>query len=333
MPVTSAAASAVGIAAAVTLLPDRRETARSCGLSEYDTAVCDAEDYKQVGVATGEDPISGLAVPAAAMAARRAGYRPIDIDLVIYGWTHHQGSEVSTPHTRLARLLGAHRAVTIGIQQMSGGGSIGTEIAAEMLASGRYRSALVATADIFDDTPQTRWVERGSRGILLGDGATAAILDRTPRSLTVRAVASAGRPETELQFFAAFAPENPLRDAAEGRSLNPRAVPVMREAVRSAVTDVLANAELSADDPRIQLVVFSRLGRTLLRRVYYPALPSGMPRPISLTGESGHLGAGDLLANLSYLQDERPITPGAYALIVSIGMGFNTTAMLVQSTP
>ncbi|NKY48866.1 ketoacyl-ACP synthase III family protein [Nocardia vermiculata] len=326
-------AASVGIAAAVTVLPDGRETARSCGLSEDDAAVCDAEDYLQVAVGRGDDPITTLAVPAAALAVRHSGYRPIDIDLVIYAWTHHQGSEVPAPHSRVARLLGAHRAVTMGVQQMSGGGSIGTEIAADMVNSGRYRCALVATADIFDDTAQTRWVERGSRGILLGDGATAMILDREPRPLTVRAIASAGRPDTELQFFAAFAPDNPIRDTSESKSLNPRAVPVMRAAVTEAVTDVLAAAGLAPDDPRIELVVFSRLGRTLLRRVYYPALPPGLPRPITLTGETGHLGAGDLLANVSHLQDRRPITPGAYALLVSIGMGFNTTAMLVQSTP
>ncbi|MHC9296506.1 ketoacyl-ACP synthase III family protein [Mycobacterium sp. LTG2003] len=320
----------VGIAAATTCLPDARETAREAGIDEEDAAVCDFEGYKQVAVGTGS-PVEDLAVPAAANALRRSGYDVADVDLLIYAWTHDQGDDVATPHSRLARLLGADRAVTIGIQQMSGGGAVGLEIAAEMIASGRYRTALVATADVFNEDPHTRWVERGSRSILLGDGATAAVLDRTHRPLSVCATASAGRPDTELQFFAAFAPSARGWDSP-GKSFSPHAVPAMQEAVSTAVKTAFDRAALSPEDPRLQLVAFSRLGRTLLRRVYYPALPAGMPKPLQLAAETGHLGAGDLLANLAHIHDQKLLDTDNYALLVNVGMGFNTTAAIVQAT-
>ncbi|MEU4311684.1 ketoacyl-ACP synthase III family protein [Nocardia sp. NPDC024068] len=317
----------VGIAAATTCLPDRRETARGSGIAEDDAEICDLEGYRRIPVSDG-NPVTDLAVPAAIDALRRSGHQPSEIDLVIYAWLDDQGDAMPIPHTRLARLIGSHEAVTIGIQQKSGGGAIALELASELLNSGRYRTALVATGDVFDHDPHTRWVRHGSQGILLGDGATAAVLDRRPRPLMVQAVASAGRPDTELQFSQPSA-----RSGSEPveRVLNPAAVPAMRSAISTAVADVLSTTGLEPDDPRICLVAFSRLGRTLLRRVYYPALPKGLPRPLELSSETGHLGAGDLLANLAHIQDNRLMSPGEYGLLVNVGMGFNVTAAIVRA--
>lgn len=317
----------VGIAAATTCLPDRRETARGSGIAEDDAEVCDQEGYRRVPVCDG-NPVTDLAVPAALEALRRSGHRPSEIDLVIYAWLDDQRDDMPIPHTRLARLIGAHEAVTIGIQQKSGGSGIALELAGELLNSGRYRTALVATGDVFDHDPHTRWVLHGGQGILLGDGATAAVLDRRPRPLMVQAVASAGRPDTELQFT------QPLARAGSepvGQALNPAAVPAMRSAISTVVTDVLSATGLTPDDPAIRLVAFSRLGRTLLRRVYYPALPKGLPRPLELSGETGHLGAGDLIANLTHIQDNQLMSPGEYGLLVNVGMGFNVTAAVVRA--
>ncbi|MEU1983217.1 ketoacyl-ACP synthase III family protein [Nocardia sp. NPDC019395] len=317
----------VGIAGATTCLPDRRETARGSGIDEDDAEICDLEGYRRIPVCDG-NPVTDLAVPAALDALRRSGHQPSDIDLVIYAWLDDQGDAMPIPHTRLARLIGCQDAVTIGIQQKSGGGAIALELAAELLNSGRYRTALVATGDVFDHDPHTRWVRHGSQGIMLGDGATAAVLDRRPRPLTVHAVASAGRPDTELQFSqpSATSGSEPVE-----RVLNPAAVPAMRSAISTAVAEVLSATGLEPDDPGIRLVAFSRLGRTLLRRVYYPALPKGLPRPLELTSETGHLGAGDLLANLAHIQDNRLMSPGEYALLVNVGMGFNVTAVIVRA--
>lgn len=318
---------AVGIAAATTCLPDRRETARGAGIDEDDAEICDLEGYRRIPVCDGE-PVTDLAVPAAIDALRRSGHRPSEIDLLIYAWLDDQGDAMPIPHTRLARLIGSHEAVTIGIQQKSGGGAIALELAAEMLNSGRYRTALIATGDVFDHDPHTRWVRHGSQGILLGDGATAAVLDRRPRPLMVQAIASAGRPDTELQFSqpSATADSEPVE-----KVLNPAAIPAMRTAISTAVADVLTTTGLEPDDPAIRLVAFSRLGRTLLRRVYYPALPKGLPRPLELTSETGHLGAGDLLANLAHIHDNRLMSAGEYGLLVNVGMGFNVTAVVVRA--
>ena len=316
----------VGIAAATTCLPDRRETARGSGIDE-DDACADDMDLPQIPVCDG-NPVTDLAVPAAVDALRRSGHQPSEIDLVIYAWLDDQGDAMPIPHTRLARLIGSHEAVTIGIQQKSGGGAIALELASELLNSGRYRTALVATGDVFDHDPHTRWVRYGSQGIALGDGATAAVLDRRPRPLMLQAVASAGRPDTELQFSqpSATSGSDPVEHV-----LNPAAVPAMRSAISTAVADVLSATGLKPDDPQIRLVAFSRLGRTLLRRVYYPALPKGLPPPLELSSETGHLGAGNPLANLAHIQDNRLMSPGEYGLLVNVGMGFDVTAAIVRA--
>jgi 3-oxoacyl-[acyl-carrier-protein] synthase-3 len=320
----------VGLAAAVVHLPPTRVTARGAGIAEDAATICDFEEYKHIPVGRG-NPVEDWALPAARAALSATQYSPGDIDLVLYAWTHHQGNHIPMPHARLARLLGAHHATAIGIQQMSGGAAAAVETAAALLATGRFHTTLVATADIFDDTPQTRWVDRGHRGIALGDGATATILDTSPHRLAITSIASAGRPDAELQFFASFAPTNPPPGSTDGHTLRPPAIATMRDGVTDAVTHALKYSGLTATDPRIRAVMFTRLGRTLLRRIFYPGLPPGLPRPISLTAETGHLGAGDLIANLAHLNTNVLLAPDEYALLVSVGMGFNANAIIIRA--
>ncbi|MGY0231156.1 ketoacyl-ACP synthase III family protein [Longispora urticae] len=320
--------TATGIAGCAVHLPPRRQTARSAQLAPRDAATCEFEGYGQVAVGSG-CPVETLAVPAAADALRQAGCLATDLDLVLYSWIHEQGAENPMPHARLARLLGAHNAVALGVQQMSNGGAAALEIADAMLKAGRARRALVVTSDIFDDDPQARWLKHGLRGSLPGDGATAVLIDTTPRPLALAAIASAGRPGVELQFFADFAPMHPLRPRPESRSLNPAAVPIMQECVRNAVDRVLAAEAIAPDDPRIRFVTFSRLGRTLLRRIFLPGLPPGLPNPLPLAVDTGHLGAGDLIADLAHVRNGHLLSAGEYALSVSIGMGFTATAALL----
>jgi len=183
------------------------------------------------------------------------------------------------------------------------------------------------------ETLLTLLAETRGSGNLPGDGATAILLDTNPRRYALAAIASAGRPEAKLQLFADYAPVKPVGPQPPGRSLHSEAIPVMRECIRAVVGDVLDHAGLAPADPRIRVTLFSRLGRTLLRRVFLPGLPAGLPDALSLTAETGHLGAGDMIANISHVIDNQLLDPGQYALGVSIGMGFTATAALVRSGP
>jgi 3-oxoacyl-[acyl-carrier-protein] synthase III len=328
----------ITIAGAAVHLAAHRQTARNAGLGDRDVLAADFEGYVEIPTSPAgrqPSPVEQLAYPAAIAALKLAECDPGDVDLVIYAWSHDQGPGVPLPHARLGRLLGAERAVTLGVQQMSGGGAAALEIASALLtaSSHNYTTALIATADIFGTDPRRRWVEQASKGFLLGDGGTCAVVcsgTRRPAPLTVTALASSGRPGTELHTLFSFDPATPMPGLEDQPSLR-RYIPAMRQCVSEAVTQALTASGLAPGDPRIRLVAFTRLGRTVLRRVYYPALPAGLPDPLALTAHTGHLGAGDIIANLAHIQDELLLAPGDYALLVSVAMGFAATAAVIQA--
>jgi 3-oxoacyl-[acyl-carrier-protein] synthase-3 len=197
-----------------------------------------------------------------------------------------------------------------------------------MAAEPSYRHALVAAADVFDSDPAQRWEQHGPRGILPGDGGAAVVIQRTASSQVIRSVATSGRPAIELQFFTGFAPGGST--APDARRLHPGAVPIMRECVSDGVTQALTESDLDGYDPRIRVVMITRLGQTLLRRVFLPALPKGLPEPLFLSAATGHLGAADQLANITHLREAKLLAPGEFAVLVSVGMGFTATCMIIE---
>jgi 3-oxoacyl-[acyl-carrier-protein] synthase III len=54
--------------------------------------------------------------------------------------------------------------------------------------------------------------------------------------------------------------------------------------------------------------------------------------PLSLAGRTGHLGAGDLAANLADIVAERRLEAGAIAAVLGAGGGFTWTCAIVRAT-
>ncbi|MFF8442193.1 hypothetical protein ACF07U_15075 [Streptomyces californicus] len=319
----------LGIAAARTLLPPRRQTAVeavAAGLiREQDVQW---EEWTEVAIGT-VPAISALAAPAARATLEAAGLAPLALDILVYAWTTDQRPEAITPANRLARLIGADRALAYGIQQMCNGGAAGLHTSVGLLLTEpRVDSALVVAADVFSGLPYDRWT--GSRGTLLGDGAAAACLVRGPAPLALRSIATASVNAAE-DVFPGYDPFGALDPAADHK---PPAWPrdllvLIRNCVRGVVRDALDDAGLAPDDSRIHLVSGARLGRTLTRALLRPGFPPGLPPPTRLGTRTGHLGAGDLLANLAHCEQALP--PGRFAVLATIGAGFNATCLVVEA--
>ncbi|WP_308162824.1 hypothetical protein [Nocardia alni] len=262
--------------------------------------------------------VESLALTASFGALNQSGVSAADIGLLTHSRIFDPTPDDCTTAPRLARLLGAKHAVALGVRQMSNGGAIALQFAvAQMLAEIRLTHSLVVTADVHG--PEAVWGWMPETGTPLGDAATAVLLTRDPGALSIRSIASCSVTEEEANWAA----RDPVASVTTAANIFR-----VRRCVRTAVEMVFADADIEPDDPRLSMVVGPRLRPAFIEAMFHGLLPAA--EYVDLSGQSGHLFAGDLAANLNYLRTERRPAPGEYALIVNIGVGFTVTMLLVR---
>jgi len=113
----------------------------------------------------------------------------------------------------------------------------------------------------------------------------------------------------------------------------PRFGAIAATAVRDTVSAALRLAEISPDDPRIRVIAPPRFGMELITRSYTNAL-AGLTKAqvVPLGRDTGHLGAGDLAANLSEIGASGSLEPGQVALFLSATAGFTWSCMVVRAS-
>ncbi|WP_340687891.1 3-oxoacyl-[acyl-carrier-protein] synthase III C-terminal domain-containing protein [Amycolatopsis coloradensis] len=327
---------AIRIAAATTWLPDARYPATSAVAAGAITA------EQAAGAACSEVPV-GAAVPAWWMglqAARQClgehGVDPVEIDFVAYAGMTPGEEEPWSPAHRLARVLGASRAVAIGLAQMSNGGAAGIGWATTLMqADDSVRYALCTTAGNFSALPYDRW--QTAPATVFGDGATAVLLGRDEGPLVIRSIGSAGRPLLE-ETFPAFHPFRPLPEPVSGPQEDALGfasnLKGSREVIQEAVRIALADAGLGDEDTardRIALVSSNRLGAQVTDQTVRRALPRALrDRYRAFGAETGHLGAGDLPANLADILADDLLGAGECALLIGTGAGATAGAVIVE---
>ncbi|WP_375295973.1 3-oxoacyl-[acyl-carrier-protein] synthase III C-terminal domain-containing protein [Saccharothrix sp.] len=89
---------------------------------------------------------------------------------------------------------------------------------------------------------------------------------------------------------------------------------------------------MEPDDPRLTRVILPRLHRGSLDGVYRP-LPADLTtaKAVGFGHVTGHLGAGDLGANLAAVAAESAAYRGELALVLSAGAGFTWSAAVVEA--
>lgn len=334
----------LGIRSVVTWLPPTTVSACDAEATGLVTAADRADTaYDRLPV-TDEAPPS-MAVRAAGHALVSGGVAPGDVGLLAHAWTYHQGHDFWSPAHYVAARLEAVHSVPVGIQAMCNGGGIALELAADHVsAEGRRPAALVTTADRFDPPGFDRW--RGDYGLWYGDGATAAVLHRDPgpddalHLLALETTTDATAEEMHRgddPFSPAPRTHSPTVDirrtkkAYLARRGADRFAAVVAGKVPKLLRSVLDSAGLASDDPRIAAVALPRLGRKALATSYLPAIAGVTPAPaVDLGAVTGHLGAGDLLANLEMsTATHQPTTGGDVTVVLSAGGGFSWTAAVV----
>ncbi|MEU3840459.1 3-oxoacyl-ACP synthase [Streptomyces sp. NPDC028635] len=334
----------LGIRAVTTWLPQTVETAQDA----LTRGRISDEDLRNTGVT--EVPVAhtvsapDMAVAAARDALAAAGWDGAALGFTTHAWIHHQGHDFWSPAHYVAHRVGAVRGVPLGIQVMCNGGGTALEAAASrLLADPATGTALVTTGDRFPDEGFDRWA--GDYGVFYGDGATALLLherDDSADEFTLLGLSSA----------AVSAAEGLHRGRDEftpaGRWISDR-IDVRRTkkayitdvgldgfysgvstALRTVVTTALDEAGIEVDDPRIRLLALPRVGVKVRRETYHPAV-EGLTKAqiVELGGRTGHLGAGDMAANLTAIREQELLAPGEVALAISAGGGFGFTCAVV----
>jgi 3-oxoacyl-[acyl-carrier-protein] synthase III len=118
---------------------------------------------------------SSLGARAAMQALEMAGKRPEDIDLILYS-TCTPDTLIPSTACWVQKKLGAKRAWALDLNAACSGFVFGVATADSFIRNGQFKTALVIGADIL--SAFTNWDDRGSC-ILFGDGAGAAIIERT----------------------------------------------------------------------------------------------------------------------------------------------------------
>ncbi len=124
------------------------------------------------------DKNSSLGARAAMAALEMAGKSASDIDLILYA-TCTPDTLIPSTACWLQKKIGAKKAWALDVNAACSGFVFGLATADSFLRSGQFKNALVVGGDIL--TAFTNWEDRGSC-ILFGDGAGAAILERTEAS-------------------------------------------------------------------------------------------------------------------------------------------------------
>lgn len=309
------------------------EAVRRGDLTPAESNALDLEAVPEAASGVGPD----LAVEAARLTLGDAAVNPAGLRWLFHTWTHYQGHDLWSPAHYVAHALGLDHVVPAGLHQVCNGSALGLSIAARMVRGAD--EAVVTSGDRFSDDGFNRW--GGDYGIAYGDGGTAALVGKQPRhgALRVLCTVHSAAPELELMhrgdddLQTAPGKRGPVDARRTKRAYLSRFGRDSFAAVSAAhLTEVAQTVcDVAADLTGQRAPVLSlgpRLGRQAVDEIYGVPLGAitGAPHVHTSRG-TGHLGAGDMIANLAALDRRR--LGDSWALLVTSGAGFSWTAMAV----
>lgn len=285
-----------------------------------------------------------MAVLAARSALDRAGWDAGSVDLIAHSHIYYQGHDFWSPVAYIQDQLGAVNAVGYSLAQMCNGGTGALELAATRLAAdGGARRALVTTADRFASPAFDRW--SSDYGVAYGDGATALLLGRAPGTARLLASVTVLRGDLERMHrgddeFADAPRSSPgpvsarrTKKAFLARAGRDAFSVAARESVQDVIRRALEEARVDPGDPAVRWCLPPRLGSQVLDEAYRPVLAVNSHVTVPSWGRhTGHLGAGDVMANLADLLARDDVRAGDIALLIGAGAGFSWSCTVAEVT-
>ncbi|WP_327657878.1 3-oxoacyl-[acyl-carrier-protein] synthase III C-terminal domain-containing protein [Streptomyces sp. NBC_00483] len=307
----------------------------------------EADRLDVVGVHVGTEPAPVLAAAAARRAAVESGIEPDRVGHLMHGHIYYQGHDFWSPAHFIAHEAGFEQCVPMTIGQMCNGGAAALDIAVQRIRSARPGDptlSVATTADTFGGPGFVRW--GSDYDTVYGDGGTCAILAPRPgphtNALRIRALGSRAQSRFEAMYREGDAfgtAPHQLRPAVDAKATK-RAFfersggteefrDTAVKAIGELVGDVIDTAGVRVSDVRATML--PRLSPKVLDLMYSGAIDSRLRPTLHCERRTtGHLGAGDFLANLDHLRRTELIDEGQYALVIGGGGGFTWSAALVQ---
>ncbi|KJK46968.1 hypothetical protein UK23_21650 [Lentzea aerocolonigenes] len=275
-----------------------------------------AEKTGIVSVSESSRTAPELAVDAARMAMTQAG-NPVP-GLHLHAGAYVQGPDLSSAACKIAgEVVGPElHGLTLEMSALSNGSVAALELAASVL-SGRpdMTCALVTVADQFPESSIDRW--NVDAGIVVGDGAAAAVLGRTPGKLRLLSVASFSDPRLETERASAGSD----RGAAVRRTV---------EGTRRVLDQALAEAGHTLAEARWVVPPF--FGRALAARSYLDPLGLDPRRTLLEFGlRTGHVGAVDQLLGLDHVLRSGRLRQDDVVVLLGVGNGFTFSCAVLQA--
>jgi 3-oxoacyl-[acyl-carrier-protein] synthase-3 len=310
-----------------------------------DDGLIDAEAAERYGITSvtdaGTTPAPELALRATRQALERAGIQGADLSLILYVSVWHQGPHGWCPQYYVQRGIAASRATAAEVRQGCMGMFSALELgAAHLMADPGHTTALLTSGDNFNSPLLDRW--GFSPHFVMGDGGSAAVLDRHDGFARLRSINAATLPEYEAMHRdseALFPPGSTLGRRLDFADSRKRWVDGMRAGDDGPLRLVAAQDELvsrTLAESAIELADVTRVGYVngSRERVEGRAMiPLGLPMSMSTWEQGrtvGHIGASDQLVALEHLVASGELGPGDNYLMLGVGPGLNIACALFE---
>ena len=281
-----------------------------------------------------EESVTELARIASVEALARAGRSPMDLDSIVLGTATPDRLLPSTA-CDLQAVLGAERAAAFDVSAACPGFLYAMTVAEGLIASGQSERSLILGAEKL--TCITDFEDR-STAILFGDGAGAAVLERTepagdrPRGILSTFIGSDGR-LADLLYRPGGGAAHPIsHDVVDDRShfLKMQGREVFKAAVRSmaeACDEATRRAGVTSD--QIDLLVPHQAN---IRIIEATAKHAGMPmdRVMVNVDRYGNTSSASIPIALDEALQQGRIGPDSLVLLVAFGAGFTWASAVIR---
>jgi 3-oxoacyl-[acyl-carrier-protein] synthase III len=288
------------------------------------------ENRRIVDPAQGESTLS-MSELAARSALQAACLTGSELDMIVIG-TVTPDSVMPCTANQLQALLGANRAFSFDIQAACSGFMYSLSIADSFIRSGQVRNALVIGAETLSSI--VNWHDRGTC-VLFGDGAGAAILQRTEdpsHRVIATKIFSDGRHGSILQIPHGYSKVPPY--SAEYRhdmhKVQMNGGEVFKLAVRSMVE--CSQAVLKENGFEVEQVDHFIFHQANLRIIDMCTKTLGIPpEKVSINLQNyGNTSAATLPICLDEAVREGRVKPGSLVLMATFGGGVTWGSALIR---
>lgn len=293
--------------------------------------------YKKILIEDKKFPID-MALEAALHAMKNINSK--QLTKIFYSSIHRHGHKnLWSPATYLQKKLEADRAIPMSLNQGCNGQMLAIDLAISVLHAAHEEDIILSVAsDRFAESSFNRW--RSDYGIVYGDAATAVTLSRQKGFARILNLFSKSRAELEEMHRDVDETSESDNDQkyhyhikdCKKAFIKKYGVDYFNYISKNTLTDIYNHIFTNVIKPeKIKYYILPNLGKKILDMAYYPIFPEAKERSLWFYGENtGHLGASDCMAGLSYLKENNLLDKGDMVFLLGAGAGFSWTAMVIE---